>query len=228
MIDGLVECLPQLIEGLIMLNVELVKHLPEIILALIEAIPQIISAIVDAFSECIGPLIEVGGNMIAGLWEGIKNAGAWLWEKISGFFSDIWDGIKDFFGIHSPSTRMRDTIGKNLVKGLAEGITDEGRTAINAMNALADDIGSVTFSTSPISFGGMDDIFSDGYDRRMKASVMTNSYSESAIAKSAPTFNTNVTFGNVTINDGSDIDALAHRVSDVIVNDVMVQRGAFA
>ena len=227
-VDALIDCLPQLIEGSITLTIELVKHLPEIILALIEAIPQIISAIVDAFSECIGPLIEVGGNMIAGLWEGIKNAGAWLWEKISGFFSDIWDGIKDFFGIHSPSTKMRDTIGKNLVKGLAEGITDEGKTAINAMNALADDIGSVTFSTSPINFGGMDDIFSDGYDRQLKASVMTNSYSESAIAKSAPTFNTNVSFGNVTVNDGSDVEDIAHRVSDIIVNDVMVQGGAFA
>ena len=122
-------------------------------------------------------------------------------------------------------------IGKNLVKGLAQGITDEGKTAINAMTALSKDLSSVTFS--PINFAGMtDDLnspFPADFDSQMRSSVLTASqYDNGASARPTQTFNTNVTFGNVTITDSSDVEDIAHRVSDIIVNDVMVKGGAFA
>lgn len=161
-ITGLIDCLPQLIEGLVEMSIELVKHTPEIILAIIEAIPQIIESIIEAFGSIVGKMVELGGNMIKGLWDGICNLGSWLWDKISGFFSGIWDGICGFFGIHSPSRRFRDEIGKNLVLGLAEGINDEADTAISAMenvatdvfdtfSGIADDIDSVDFGNADIT-----------------------------------------------------------------------------
>lgn len=231
-INSLLGCLPQLIKGVIQLVVGLVEHMPEIIKGLIDSVPTIIEKIVEAFKNGLSSIIAVGKNIVTGLWEGITGAASWLWEKITGWMKGIWDGIKNFFGIHSPSTKMRDMIGKNLVKGLAEGITDEGKTAVNAMTALSNELSAVTFS--PITFKGITDDLSGAipadFDSQMRASVLTASqYDSGARVRSAsPTFNTNVTFGNVTINDGSDVEDIAHRVSDIIANDVMVKGGAFA
>lgn len=231
-INSLLGCLPQLIKGVIQLVVGLVEHMPEIIKGLIDSVPTIIEKIVEAFKNGLGSIIDVGKSIVKGLWEGITGAASWLWDKITGWLRSIWDGIKNFFGIHSPSTKMRDMIGKNLVKGLAEGIVDEGKTAVNAMTALSKDLSAVTFS--PITFKGITDDLSGAipsdFDSQMRASVLTASqYDSGARVRSvSPTFNTNVTFGNVTINDGSDVEDIAHRVSDIITNDVMVKGGAFA
>lgn len=230
--SALTDNLPILIQCGIDLAKGLVVNLPKITLGLLKAAPGILLSIAKALLTEIGSIIDVGKNIVKGLWEGITGAAAWLWDKITGWMKGIWDGIKNFFGIHSPSTKMRDMIGKNLVKGLAEGIVDEGKTAVNAMTALSKDLGAVTFS--PITFKGITDDLSGAipsdFDSQMRASVLTASqYDGGARVRSvSPTFNTNVTFGNVTINDGSDVEDIAHRVSDIITNDVMVKGGAFA
>nr|WP_316614632.1 hypothetical protein [uncultured Ruminococcus sp.] len=221
----LIQCGIDLVKGLVI-------NLPKITLGLLKEAPRIMLSIAKALLTGLGSIIDVGKNIVTGLWEGITGAASWLWDKITGWMKSIWDGIKNFFGIHSPSTKMRDMIGKNLVKGLAEGITDEGKTAVNAMTALSKNLSAVTFS--PISFKGITDDLSNAipadFDSQMRASVLTASqYDGGTRARSAsPTFNTNVTFGNVTINDGSDVEDIAHRVSDIIANDVMVKGGAFA
>ena len=230
--SALIDNIDTLIQCGIDLTIGIVKNLPKIIMGLIKAAPSIIKSLAEALLKGLSSIVEVGKNIVKGLWEGIKNAASWLWEKITGWLSGIWDGIKKFFGIKSPSTKMRDMIGKNLVKGLAQGITDEGKTAINAMTALSKELSSVTFS--PISFAGMPDdlnnVFSADFDSQVRASVLTASQHETGVKTgvSSPTFNTNVTFGNVTINDGSDVEDIAHRVSDIITNDVLVKGGAFA
>ena len=60
--------------------------------------------------------------------DGIKNA---LLEGISSIIdvmtdlaSSALDTVKSFLGIHSPSRRFRDEVGKQIVAGEAEGITD--------------------------------------------------------------------------------------------------------
>lgn len=229
--SALIDNIDTLIQCGIDLTIGIVKNLPKIIVGLLKAAPSIIKSLAEALLKGLSSIVEVGKNIVKGLWEGIKNAASWLWEKITGWLSGIWDGIKNFFGIKSPSTKMRDMIGKNLVKGLAQGITDEGKTAINAMTALSKDLSSVTFS--PINFAGMTDdlnsAFPADFDSQMRSSVLTASqYDNGANARPTQTFNTNVTFGNVTINDGSDVEDIAHRVSDIIANDVMVKGGAFA
>ena len=89
----------------------MVKNLPAIIWGIVSAIPTIMVSIISGFGSYFSSMKDVGLNLIKGLWEGINDAGAWLRKKISGFFGDVVDSIKDFFGIHSPSTLMRDDIG---------------------------------------------------------------------------------------------------------------------
>ena len=81
--------------------------------------------IVDTIKELPGKMLETGKNIVKGIWDGIKDMGQWIKDKIFGFADGIIDGFKSAFGIHSPSTVMRDSVGKYLAEGIGEGFMDE-------------------------------------------------------------------------------------------------------
>ena len=65
--------------------------------------------------------------------------GQWIKDKVFGFADGIIDGFKSAFGIHSPSTVMRDSVGKYLAEGVGEGFMDElPNIAEEAREALTD------------------------------------------------------------------------------------------
>ena len=85
---------------------------------------------------------EIGDNIVKGIAEGITGGIGWITNAISGLGADALQGIKDFFGIQSPSTVMRDEVGINLVKGIAEGIesSTSEQLMVNAWNKMRNDI----------------------------------------------------------------------------------------
>lgn len=89
-------------------------------------------------------MADSGRNLVEGLWNGITGAGEWLKSKISEFGSGIIDGFKKSFGIHSPSTVMRDKVGKFLAQGIGVGFTDEmsevGNDVTQAFSAVIDSL----------------------------------------------------------------------------------------
>ena len=87
----------------------------------IQAASQFVSNIVSGLSGLAGRVASVGSNIVHGIWSGISGATGWLMGKISGFASSVVDGIKGLFGIHSPSTVMRDQVGRYLAEGVAVG-----------------------------------------------------------------------------------------------------------
>lgn len=87
----------------------------------VQAASQFVSNIVSGLSGLAGRVMSVGSDIVHGIWSGISGAAGWLMDKISGFASGVVDGIKGFFGIHSPSTVMRDQVGKYLAEGVAVG-----------------------------------------------------------------------------------------------------------
>ncbi len=133
LIDAIVRNLPKIIEVGIQLIISLAGALIQSIPLLLKAIPQIISSIVNGFSEFYHSIEEIGLNLIKGIWNGISNAASWLWDKVSGFCGDLVDNIKNGLGIHSPSTIMRDLIGKNLALGVGEGFMDSMVTVSKQM-----------------------------------------------------------------------------------------------
>ena len=150
-IDGIVAVIPDIISGVIkalidnypaiinagiQLFMALVDAIPEIVVALAKAVPDIINAIVEGLNDGIVYIVEVGKDFIRGLWEGITSMFSWIKDKIKGFANGIVSGIKDFFGIHSPSTMMRDEVGVMLARGLAQGIEKGARYAEDAVDEL--------------------------------------------------------------------------------------------
>lgn len=87
----------------------------------IQAASQFVSNIVSGLSGLAGRVTSVGSDIVHGIWSGISGAAGWLMNQISGFANNIVSGIKGFFGIHSPSTVMRDQVGKYLAEGVAVG-----------------------------------------------------------------------------------------------------------
>jgi hypothetical protein len=146
---------PELIMAGIKLFLALIAALPVIIVELVGAIPPIIVAIVEAIIESVPQLIEAGAELIRGLWQGIKDMGAWLREKISGFFGGVVDDIKNFFGIESPSKVFAE-MGKNLGRGMAEGIVASTKDVEKAMGGMMDaSSGTLPGMTGTMGVGSM-------------------------------------------------------------------------
>lgn len=89
--------------------------------AAIDAASQFVSNIINGLSGLGWQVVSIGSDIVSGIWEGISGAGGWLMGQISGFASSVVDGIRGFFGIHSPSTVMRDQVGRYLAEGVAVG-----------------------------------------------------------------------------------------------------------
>lgn len=142
-VTGLLNSTGALIDGTIKLCLGigegLIKSIPDIV----AKIPQIITSMVKALGEGVKEFANIGKKLIEGLWEGIKGMGDWLWQKCKDFFGGIWKGIKGFFGIHSPSKKAEDEIGKNIALGIGIGF-EKTMSKVNKQiqNALwMDDIG---------------------------------------------------------------------------------------
>lgn len=232
-VDALITCLPQLIEGAITLTIEFVKALPKIIMSLIEAIPKLMGSVLEAIWSGLSGIWEIGKNLVTGLWEGISNAASWLWEKVSGWLGDLWDGILNFFGIHSPSTKFRDMVGKNLVRGLAEGIADETDTAVKATEDLAKEIADVNFETAALDLSSIDKQLKTALPNLEAEAMINASVSDAALiaaGSNAATSNpvqVNITFGDVQMASDMDIENVAKQISDIIAAEVVTVGGAF-
>ena len=102
-----------------------------------EAIRNIASNIWKSFTNT--DWSGIGSNIISGICGGLNNFGHYIWDTLKGWAQNAWENAKAFFGIGSPSKLMRDTIGKWIPLGMAEGIEDEGDSVVKAMNDIAED-----------------------------------------------------------------------------------------
>lgn len=96
-----------------------------------------------AFSNALSGMRSIGSDIIRGLWNGINDMVGWISGKIQSFGQNVLSGIKNFFGIKSPSTVMRDQVGKDLVRGVGVGIEENADEAIEPMDDLVSDMTGV-------------------------------------------------------------------------------------
>ena len=147
-IPDMVEKLPQIImslttfvsDNLPMIAKAGVEIMNAILGGIVESIPDILAVLPDLIFAIVKGIVslnvaiaEAGVYIVEGIWSGIKDRAYWLVEKIKGWCVDILDTVKESFGIHSPSTVMRDEVGKMLVEGAIIGINSESKKLINAI-----------------------------------------------------------------------------------------------
>lgn len=98
--------------------------------------------IVTAFSNLPSSMLSIGRNIVRGLWDGINSMVSWISGRIRTFTDTVVSGFKSFFGIRSPSTVMRDQVGRYLSLGVAEGIEKEEGAVDKAFHGLMPDMSS--------------------------------------------------------------------------------------
>ena len=119
------------------------KALPK----LIAKIPDLIKKLVETFGNNLDEFYKIGEEIVKGIWEGIKATWKAMTEiDLPQLQNKLISKFMELFGIHSPSTVMRDRIGKYLGLGIAEGIND---TVGNVENAMSNLSGKVEASVNP-------------------------------------------------------------------------------
>lgn len=158
--DGLIEALPRLIEKapeIIQKLVDaLIKNFPKIVKAggeligkliaglsgslykLLEVAPKLISTLVNGISNMYNEIKNTGKYLVEGLWDGLLSKANWLYNQVRSFAKNIIGNIKSALGIHSPSTVMRDEVGKYLAQGLGVGFDKELDSVYNDMQRAID------------------------------------------------------------------------------------------
>lgn len=107
---------------------------------------EAVSAFADGVRNAVGSVISAGMSLVQGIWQGISNGLGWIKGKIQGWVGNVTSFIKSLFGIHSPSTVMRDEVGQYLALGIGEGFVDAMGSVERDMIDAMPDLGN--FQTS--------------------------------------------------------------------------------
>jgi len=143
--------LPQILSAGVDILIAVIDGIIQAIPDLAANVPKIIEAIVSGLAKLAPKLLEAGKNLIVGLWEGIKGAIGWLWDKIKEALGSVFGWVLDLLGIHSPSTVMRDMVGRNLVLGVAQGITGNADAIQEAWQDAMPDPADLSASVDGVS-----------------------------------------------------------------------------
>lgn len=134
------ETLAKLIEASVRLVFALLNAFINLPVAQWNSVKDLPKKIKEAFINRVNEFKTTGKELLQGLWNGIKEK----WENLKKKVEDLGKGIvskfKSVFGIKSPSTIMRDVIGKQLTAGIAVGIEANTDSVDSAIDELNDDI----------------------------------------------------------------------------------------
>ena len=90
---------------------------------------------------------SAGKNIVNGIFSGMSEFKSAITNWCSRFKSSFLSSFKKAFGIHSPSTVMRDEVGVNLALGIEEGLNsgagDIAQTAGNILSSVKGSIGNI-------------------------------------------------------------------------------------
>ena len=141
-IDLIIEAAFKLLLGV---GIGIIKSIPQIVTQIPELTIKIIKTLLDLLKP--SNLKNVGSQIVEGIWEGISSGFGWFKTKIKGWVGNVMSFIKNLFGIRSPSRVMRDEVGLQIGRGVANGITKSVSDVQNAMSYLS---GKVQTSFNPV------------------------------------------------------------------------------
>lgn len=113
-----------------------------------DATEEYVQDVLDIVKDLPDSAKTIGINIAAGLANGFSDETEASLSLIDMSGAKITDSIKELFGIHSPSTVMRDEVGRYLARGLIEGFTDElNKFASGISNYVSTDLGILDVNT---------------------------------------------------------------------------------
>lgn len=117
----------------------LIRTIVSGIQSLISSIPNILRTIGSNGLSAIKsiPWSSIGSFVIQGIIGGIWNAASGLYNSLRSLASNALNAAKNALGIHSPSRKFRDIIGKQIVAGWVEGIESTAGDAVKSVQDMA-------------------------------------------------------------------------------------------
>jgi phage-related protein len=93
---------------------------------------------------------QVGIDVVQGIANGIEAGAKWAVNAIVRLAKSMWDAITGFFGNRSPSKLMA-SLGEDLNKGLALGISDAVQIPVKAAVGVGKDVASMMFNPGSVT-----------------------------------------------------------------------------
>lgn len=157
LVNGIVDSLPDMIasavEAVSAFLQSVTDNLPEIVAKGVEMLLSIVSGIIDSLPDIVSAAgrivssvidtikstnwISVGIDILSGIGQGIINGIGGVVSAARNAASNILNSVTGFFGIHSPSTVMRDMVGGNMMQGWANGIRGGIHNTVGAMQSAS-------------------------------------------------------------------------------------------
>lgn len=167
------ETLSTLFDAALAIIIALAEGLIKSVPTLLKAAGQLAKGVVNAVRSAIGSIVGVGASIVEGLWRGVSSRIQWIAQKMASFGKQVMKSLKNFFGIHSPSTLMRDEIGRFLAEGVAVGFMENDPMA-QIETSLNDSIKRIDTPSLGVYGGG-------GYSGS-EVSIIQNIYSQAQTA----------------------------------------------
>lgn len=110
----------------------------------------------------------VGSNIVSGIISGVDHAASGLYYALRTLATNALAAARQALGIKSPSTVMRDMVGKWIPAGIAEGIEENSDFVSDAMNDIAEDAAATdirsTLAAQNRSLSGVASVSANGAD----------------------------------------------------------------
>ena len=136
------ELIPAIIEGTQLLIVGLIKALPDLVIAITNSLPTLIPMIIDAILEIIPALIDTlpqwiwaGVDLILGLVSGLVMAVPTVLARVVDIAISIFNTLLNLL-----SPKRFAEIGKNILKGLWNGIKSAKDWVVNKVKEIGKSI----------------------------------------------------------------------------------------
>ena len=165
-VKGVVQNLPLILNAGVRVVTQLVAGILQMASQLPNAARRLISGFKSAFTSI--NWAQLGSNIIRGIVNGIKNGAHAIASAAKSAAKSALDAAKNFLGIHSPSRKFRDIIGKNMALGIGVGF--QRNLPVNGMQrALSRMTSSLSGELALSPFSGE---LSESYEYNTKTTIV--------------------------------------------------------
>ncbi|HGM3506601.1 TPA: phage tail tape measure protein [Clostridioides difficile] len=173
-----------------------------------EGAKKLINTVVDTLKSLPKKVLDIGKNVVKGLWEGITGAGDWLKGKVGDFAKGVIDGFKNGFGVHSPSWKLRDLVGRFLPLGIWEGIKVELPSLKSNIDNVVSNLTQRMYKPQEIEESDYTSKYKEAITQRTQQNTINKTDSKTTNNKESNNITININWGGVTVKEEADINKL--------------------
>ncbi|MCC0630162.1 MULTISPECIES: phage tail tape measure protein [unclassified Clostridioides] len=181
-----------------------------------EGAKKLINTVVDTLKSLPKKVLDIGKNIVEGLWKGITGAGDWLKGKVGDFANGVINGFKNGFGVHSPSWKMRDLVGKFLPLGIWEGIKVELPSLKSNIDNVVSNLTQRMYKPQEIEESDYTSKYKEAIAQRTEQNTINKNESKTTNNKEDNNFTININLGGVTVKEEADMTKL----TKMLVNEI--------